>query len=44
MVVIKGYSEEATLPPLRDIAAIEAFSQQTASRPGRTSSGPARRN
>jgi uncharacterized damage-inducible protein DinB len=30
-VVIRGYTEEATLPPLRDVAAIEAFRQQTAS-------------
>jgi uncharacterized damage-inducible protein DinB len=30
-VVIRGYTEEATLPPLRDCAAIEAFRQQTAS-------------
>lgn len=29
-VVIRGYTEEATLPPLRDVAAIEAFRQQTA--------------
>lgn len=30
-VVIRGYTEEATLPPLPDMAAIEAFRQQTAS-------------
>lgn len=30
-VVIRGYTEEATLPPLRDVAGIEAFRQQTAS-------------
>jgi uncharacterized damage-inducible protein DinB len=30
-VVTRGYSEEATLPPLQDLAAIEAFRQQTAS-------------
>jgi uncharacterized damage-inducible protein DinB len=30
-VVTLGYSEEATLPPLRDLAAMEAFRQQTAS-------------
>jgi uncharacterized damage-inducible protein DinB len=30
-VVIRGYTEEATLPDLRDIAAIEALRQQTAS-------------
>lgn len=29
-VVIRGYTEEATLPPLPDVAAIEAFRQQTA--------------
>jgi uncharacterized damage-inducible protein DinB len=29
-VLIRGYTEEATLPPLRDVAAIEAFRQQTA--------------
>jgi uncharacterized damage-inducible protein DinB len=29
-VVIRGYTEEATLPPLRDVAAVEAFRQQTA--------------
>jgi uncharacterized damage-inducible protein DinB len=30
-VVIRGYTEEATLPPLRDVVAIEAFRQQTES-------------
>jgi uncharacterized damage-inducible protein DinB len=30
-VVIRGYSEEATLPDLPDLAAIEAFRQQTES-------------
>ena len=30
-VVTRGYTEEATLPTLRDVAAIEAFRQQTAS-------------
>ena len=30
-VVTRGYTEEATLPNLRDAAAIEAFRQQTAS-------------
>jgi uncharacterized damage-inducible protein DinB len=30
-VVIRGYTEEATLPLLRDVADIEAFRQQTAS-------------
>lgn len=30
-VVTRGYTEEATLPPLRDLADIEAFRQQTAS-------------
>ena len=30
-VVTRGYLEEARLPPLRDVAAIEAFRQQTAS-------------
>jgi uncharacterized damage-inducible protein DinB len=30
-VVTRGYTEEATLPDLRDVAAIEAFRQQTAS-------------
>lgn len=30
-VVTRGYSEEATLPPLPDLAAIEAFRQRTAS-------------
>jgi uncharacterized damage-inducible protein DinB len=30
-VVTKGYTEEATLPDLRDIPAIEAFRQRTAS-------------
>jgi uncharacterized damage-inducible protein DinB len=30
-VVTRGYTEEATLPPLPDVAAIEAFRQQTAS-------------
>jgi uncharacterized damage-inducible protein DinB len=30
-VVTTGYGEEATLPPLRDLADIEAFRQQTAS-------------
>jgi uncharacterized damage-inducible protein DinB len=30
-VVTSGYAEEATLPHLRDVAAIEAFRQQTAS-------------
>ena len=29
-VVTRGYTEEATLPDLRDVAAIEAFRQQTA--------------
>lgn len=29
-VVSRGYTEEATLPPLRDVDAIEAFRQQTA--------------
>jgi uncharacterized damage-inducible protein DinB len=29
-VVIRGYSEEATMPPLPDLAAIEAFREQTA--------------
>jgi uncharacterized damage-inducible protein DinB len=29
-VVSRGYTEEATLPPLPDIAAMEAFRQQTA--------------
>jgi uncharacterized damage-inducible protein DinB len=29
-VVSRGYTEEATLPPLPDVAAIEAFRQQTA--------------
>jgi uncharacterized damage-inducible protein DinB len=31
-VVIQGYSEEATMPPLPDLEAIEAFREQTASR------------
>jgi hypothetical protein len=31
-VVMRGYTEEATLPKLPDVAAIEAFRQQTASR------------
>jgi uncharacterized damage-inducible protein DinB len=31
-VVIRGYSDEATMPPLPDLAAIEAFREQTASR------------
>jgi uncharacterized damage-inducible protein DinB len=30
-VVTRGYTEETTLPDLRDVAAIEAFRQQTAS-------------
>jgi len=30
-VVLRGYTEEARLPDLRDVAAIEAFRQQTAS-------------
>jgi uncharacterized damage-inducible protein DinB len=30
-VVTSGYSEEATLPALQDVAAVEAFRQQTAS-------------
>jgi uncharacterized damage-inducible protein DinB len=30
-VVTRGHTEEATLPNLRDVAAIEAFRQQTAS-------------
>ena len=30
-VVTRGYSEEATLPPLPDLAAIDAFREQTAS-------------
>jgi uncharacterized damage-inducible protein DinB len=30
-VVTRGYTEEVTLPLLRDVAAIEAFRQQTAS-------------
>src|SRR2546427_2821305 len=30
-VVTRGYTEEATLPDLRDVAAMEAFRQQTAS-------------
>jgi uncharacterized damage-inducible protein DinB len=30
-VVIRGYSEEATMPVLPDLAAIEAFREQTAS-------------
>jgi uncharacterized damage-inducible protein DinB len=30
-VVTRGYTEEATLPSFRDVAAIEAFRQQTAS-------------
>jgi uncharacterized damage-inducible protein DinB len=30
-VVTRGYTEEATLPTLRDVAAIEAFRKQTAS-------------
>jgi uncharacterized damage-inducible protein DinB len=30
-VVTRGYSEEATMPPLPDLAAIEAFRKQTAS-------------
>lgn len=30
-VVTRGYTEEATLPPLPHVAAIEAFRQQTAS-------------
>lgn len=30
-VVMKGYTEEATLPDLRDIAAVEAFRRETAS-------------
>ena len=30
-VVMKGYTEEATLPDLRDIAAVEAFRLETAS-------------
>jgi len=30
-VVLKGYTEEARLPDLRDVAAIEGFRQQTAS-------------
>ncbi len=29
-VVTRGYSEEATMPPLPDLAAIEAFREQTA--------------
>jgi hypothetical protein len=29
-VVTRGYTEEATLPELQDLAAIEAFRQQTA--------------
>jgi len=29
-VVMRGYSEEATMPPLPDLAAIEAFREQTA--------------
>ena len=31
-VVIRGYSDEVTMPPLPDLAAIEAFREQTASR------------
>src|SRR6476619_5025014 len=31
-VVIQGYSEEVTMPALPDLAAIEAFREQTASR------------
>ena len=31
-VVIHGYGEEVTMPPLPDLAAIEAFREQTASR------------
>lgn len=30
-VITRGYSEEATLPPLPDLAAIEAFREHTAS-------------
>ena len=30
IVVTRGYSEEATMPPLPDLAAIEAFREQTA--------------
>src|SRR5262249_41871867 len=30
-VVTRGYTEEATLPTLQDVAAVEAFRQQTAS-------------
>jgi uncharacterized damage-inducible protein DinB len=30
-VVTRGYSEEATMPPLPDLAAIEAFREETAS-------------
>src|SRR5215831_1327581 len=30
-VVTKGYNEETTLPPLRDVAAVETFRHQTAS-------------
>ena len=30
-VVMRGYTEEATLPDLRDIAAVEAFRRETAS-------------
>jgi uncharacterized damage-inducible protein DinB len=30
-VVIRGYTEEATLPPLPNVAAIEAFRRETAS-------------
>ena len=29
-VITRGYSEEATLPPLPDLAAMEAFREQTA--------------
>ena len=43
-VVTRGYSEEATMPALPDLAAIEAFREQTASARVRISNAPPRRN